>query len=242
MFQLCSNKKFNYGAYQEYYLIPKEVVRINMFKIPNGITFEEAAQLEPFYCAVFGAALSNIEFGDTVAILGAGAQGLYFLKLAKLVGASRVIMMDYFTYRLDYVKKLGVDEVVNNRSEDGNERLRELTDVRGAEVVIVAAGAPTAWEDAVKMAARGDLVNKYAGCTPGSTLTIPTERIHYDMVKIIGTYHTTPECVHRAWHLIKTRAVDLRPIVTHRMPLDAIQKAFELLATSKEAIKIAILP
>lgn len=242
MFQLCPNKIYNYGAYQEFYVIPSPVVKINMFEIPDDITFEEAAQLEPFSCAVYGAAASNIDYGDTVAILGSGAQGLYFLKLAKLAGATKVIMMDHFDYRLNYAKKLGADEVINNKKENAVERIEELTDGYGAEVVITAAGVPAAWELAVKIAAKGGLVNEYAGCAPDTTFTIPTGRIHYDMIKIIGTFHTTPNYVHRAWELIKTRTVDLSPIVTHRMPLKDVQKAFNLLATSKEAIKIAIIP
>lgn len=242
MFQLCENLVFGRGAYQEYYCVPSPIVKINMFEIPDNITFEEAAQLEPFSCAVCGAAASNIEVGDAVAVIGSGAQGLYFLKLAKLYGAVKVIMLDHSDYRLKFAKKFGADEVINNGEEDAVKRVKELTDGNGADVVIAAAGVPSAWEEAVKIAARGGLVNEYAGCAPDSVFTVPTERIHYDMIKIIGTFHTTPSYVQEAWKLIRTRTVDLRPIVTHKMPLDDIKEAFNILATSMEAIKIGIVP
>jgi threonine dehydrogenase-like Zn-dependent dehydrogenase len=66
--------------------------------------------------------------------------------------------------------------------------------------------------------------------------------IHYRQLTIVGTNHTNPYYVHKAWKLITSRAVDLKSIVTHHMKLDEIQKAFDLLTTSKEAEKIAITP
>ncbi len=242
LYSLCENFFYVKGAYQEYLVIPSNIVNVNMFEIPDNITFEEAAQLEPFSCAVYGAASSNIKLGDTVAIIGSGAQGLYFVKLAKLYGAAKVIVIGHHDFRLGMAEKFGADEVINSHKEDAVRRVKELTNGYGADVVITAAGNPAAWEQALRIVARGGLVNEYGGCAPGTTFTVPTGRVHYDMVKVIGTFHTTPYHVHRAWELIRSRTVDLRPIVTHRMPLDDVKEAFDLLMTSKEALKIAILP
>jgi len=242
LYSLCEDNLFGKGAYQEYYLIPSRIVKVNMFEIPDNITFEEATQLEPFSCAVYGVAASNIKLGDNVAIIGDGAQGLYFVKLAKLYGAGRVIVSGHHDFRLNIAKKFGADEMINEHKENAEEKVKELTGGYGADVVITAAGEPTAWEQAVSVAAKGGIINQYGGCASGTTFTVPTGRIHYNMITVFGTFHTTPYYVHKAWELIKSRMADLRPIVTHRMPLDDVKEAFNLLMTSKEALKIAILP
>ncbi len=242
LYSLCEDFFYVKGAYQEYQLIPSRIVKVNMFEIPDNITFEEAAQLEPFSCAVYGAADSNIKLGDNVVIIGDGAQGLYFVILAKLYGAAKVIVSGHHDFRLDVAKKLGADELINEHKENAEEKVKELTGGYGADVVITAAGTPSAWEQAVRMVARGGIINQYGGCAPGTTFTVPTGRIHYDMITVKGTFHTTPYHVHKAWELIKSRKADLRPIVTHRIPLDDVKDAFDLLMTSKEALKIAIMP
>ena len=242
LYSLCEDFFYVKGAYQEYHLIPSRIAKVNMFEIPDNIRFEEAAQLEPFSCAVYGAAASKIKLGDNVAIIGSGAQGLYFVRLAKLYGATKVIVSGHHDFRLNMAKKFGADEVINAHKEDAVEKVKELTDGQGADVVITAAGKPAAWEQAVMMAAKGGIINQYGGCAPGTTFTVPTGRIHYDMITVFGTFHTTPYFVHKAWELIKSRMVDLRPIVTHRMPLDDVKEAFDLLMTSKKALKIAIMP
>jgi len=242
LYSLCEDFFYVKGAYQEYQLIPSRIVKVNMFEIPDNITFEEAAQLEPFSCAVYGAAASNIRLCDSVVIIGSGAQGLYFVRLAKLYGAAKVIVSGRHEFRLNMAKKFGADEVVDEHKEDAVKRIKELTGGLGADVVITAAGEPAAWEQAVSMAAKGGIINQYGGCAPGTTFTVPTGRIHYDMITVFGTFHTTPYYVHKAWELIKSRMADLRPIVTHRMPLDDVKEAFDLLTTSKEALKIAIMP
>jgi len=242
LYSLCEDFFYVRGAYQDYLLIPSKIVEVNMFEIPDNITFEEAAQLEPFSCAVYGAAASNIKLGDNVAIIGDGAQGLYFVKLAKLYGAGKVIVCGHHDFRLNIAKKFGADELINEHKENAEEKVKELTGGYGADVVITAAGTPAAWEQAVRMAAKGAIINQYGGCAPETTFTVPTGRVHYDMITVFGTFHTTPYYVHRAWELIKSRTVDLRPIVTHRIPLDDVKEAFNLLMTSKEALKIAIIP
>jgi len=236
-----------FGAYQEYYLVPSHIVRVNMFEIPEDITFEEACQLEPFSCAVYGSAISDIELGDTVAIIGSGPQGLYHMQVTGLLGATTHIMIDTSDYRLKLAEKIHANRpgkiyTINAQKEDVEKKVRELTNGFGPDVVIEAAGYGETDEQAVRLVKRFGTVNFYAGAKPGTKVTLDQNRIHYDGLTIKGTNHTTPYYVHKAWKLIISHAVDLKSIVTHRMRLDEIQKAFDLLTTSKEAEKIAIIP
>jgi L-iditol 2-dehydrogenase len=235
------------GSYQEYYLVPEHIAKVNLFEIPDEIEYEEACQLEPFSCAVYGSSISNVELGDTVAIIGCGPQGLYHMQVTGLLGAATHIMIDTMDYRLKIAEKIhakrpGKFYAINALKENVEERVKELTGGLGPEVVIEAAGYGETDEQAFRMVKKLGTVNFYAGAKPGTKVTLDQNRIHYAGVTIQGTNHTNPFYVHKAWRLIKTRAVNVKDVVTHHMKLDDIQKAFDILLTSKEAEKIAIIP
>ena len=247
MKMIKSNPLRYWGAYQEYYLVPAHIARINMFEIPDDIEYEEACQLEPFSCAVNGSSISNIKLGDTVAIIGCGPQGLYHMQVTGLLGATTHIMIDTVDYRLELAKKIhskrpGKLYTINAAKENVEERVKDLTDGLGPDVVIEAAGFGETDEQAVRMVKKMGTVNFYAGAKPGTKVVLDQNMIHYRQLTIVGTNHTNPYYVHKAWKLITSRAVDLKSIVTHHMKLDEIQKAFDLLTKSKEAEKIAIIP
>jgi L-iditol 2-dehydrogenase len=236
-----------FGSYQEYYLVPEHIVKVNLFEIPDDVEYEVACQLEPFSCAVNGSCISNVELGDTVAIIGCGPQGLYHMQVTGLLGATTHIMVDVSDYRLEIAKKIhasrpGKIYTINAAKENVEERVKELTGGLGPEVIIEAAGFGETDEQAVRMVKKMGTVNFYAGAKPGTKVTLDQNMIHYRQINIIGTNHTNPFYVHKAWRLITSHAVDLKSIVTHRMKLDDIQKAFDILLTSKEAEKIAIIP
>jgi L-iditol 2-dehydrogenase len=236
-----------FGSYQEYYLVPEHIVKINMFKIPDDIEYEEACQLEPFSCAVNGSSISNVQLGDTVAIIGCGPQGLYHMQVTGLLGAATHIMVDTSEYRIGIAKQIhskrpGKIFTINAAKENVEEKMKELTGGLGPEVIIEAAGLGETDEQAVRMVKKMGTVNFYAGAKPGTKVTVDQNMIHYRQITIQGTQHTNPYYVHKAWKLITTHAVDLKSVVTNHMKLDDIQKAFDILLTSKEAEKIAIKP
>jgi len=236
------------GGYQEYYLVPEQIVRHNTFEIPNDILYEEACQLEPFSCAVHGSAISGVQLGDTVAIIGSGPQALYHMQVCGLLGATTFIMIDRIDYRLRMAEKIGARRpgkvyTINPEREDMEKRVKELTPFgMGPDVTIEAAGFPETYEQAIRIVRKLGLANMYAGAKSGTKITVDTERIHYDGLTIKGTTHTTPYYVHKAWKLITTRGVNVKDIVTHKMPLDEAPEAFKILTTTREALKIALIP
>ena len=235
------------GGYQEYYLIPEQIARINTFEIPDDISYEEACQLEPFSCAVNGSAISNVKLGDTVAIIGCGPQGLYHMQVSGLLGATTHIMIDPVDYRLKKAEKIHANRpgklyTINPLKEDVEEKVKELTEGIGPDVVIEAAGLPETDSQALRMVRKLGLVNWYAGTKPGSSVTVDLGRIHYGGLTIKGTTHTNPYYVHKAWKLITTRGVNVKDIVTSTMSLEEVPKAFEILTTKKDQLKIAIIP
>ncbi|MCJ7430201.1 zinc-binding dehydrogenase [Candidatus Bathyarchaeota archaeon] len=241
-YNLCENMIWLWGAYAEYIKVPARMVLMNMQGIPDGISYEEAAITEPLACVLHGVEQANVKLGDTVAIIGAGPIGLLHLLTVKKMGAGRTIMIDLVDERLGFAEKLGADATVNSGKENVETRIRELTGGYGADVAIEAIGLSATWEQALKLARKGGTVLEFGGCPPGTEIKVNAEMLHYGELTVMGTFHTTPLHFRKALNLIATRTIDVRPLVTRKMKLDNIKEAFEILSTSKNELKIGILP
>jgi len=241
-YNLCEDMMWLWGAYAEYIKIPARMVMLNTQEIPPHITYEEAAVTEPLACVLHGIEEASVKLGDIVAIIGAGPVGLLHLQLAKRLGAEKAIICDVVDERLQVAKQLGADETINSGSEDAVGMVRLLTDGYGADVVIEAVGLPTTWEQALRMVRKGGTVLEFGGCPPGTEIRVSTELLHYEETTVMGTFHATPAHFKEALNLIAFRTIKVRPLITREMKLDEMQKAFEILTTSKSDLKIAIRP
>ena len=230
------------GGYQEYYLVPERIVRLNTFKIPDHVPYEAACQLEPSCCAVYGSHLCQTKPGDSVVILGCGPQAIYHLQMQKMMGAIQIIMTDKIDYRLQKAKEFGADIVLNAAKVDVEEEIKRLTDGKGPDIVIEAVGTPATYEQAVRVVGKLGLVNEYAGAAPGATVTFSAEKIHYGGITIVGTTHTTPYHTHLTWRLICAGRLNTKDVCTQKMPLEDLQKAFDILTGPQTALKIGMIP
>ncbi len=241
-FNLCEDMLWLWGAYAEYIRVPTRTVLVNTQEIPPHVTYEEAAIAEPLACVLHGSEEAGIKIGDTVTIIGAGPIGLLHLIVAKKAGAKNVIVSDLLDERLEFARKLGADETVNAKRENPVEKVRKLTNKHGADIVIEAIGLPATWEQALKMVCKGGTVLEFGGCPPGTEIKVSTEMLHYSEVKVSGAFHATPTHFKRALNLIASGTLNVKSLVTKRVPLDKIKEAFETLSTSKSDVKIAIIP
>ncbi len=241
-FNLCEDMLWLWGAYAEYIRVPSRTVLVNTQEIPVNVTYEEAAIAEPLACVLHGIEKANVKLGDTVAIIGAGPIGLLHLLVAQKLGAEKTMISDLVDERLAVARKLGADETINAEAEDPVERVKHLTRGHGADVVIEAIGLPATWEQALKMVSKGGTVLEFGGCPPGTKIEVDTEQLHYGEVTVMGTFHTTPTHFKKALRLIASQKLNVKPLITRKMPLAKIRIAFDALATSKSDAKIAILP
>jgi len=229
------------GAYAEYIRVPAPIVKQNTYIVPDGVSFEEAALLEPLACAVNGNDAAGIGLGDTVAIIGSGPIGLIHLQLAKLRGASKVIVTDMQAERLKIASSLGADVVVDAQKEDQLSRVKELTGGLGADKVIEAVGLAQTWELAFQMTRKAGTTLFFGGCPSGAKVSLDTERIHYEDLTLKGIFHHTPASVLKAFRLIASGRFNGKPLITDRAPLSGVEAA--LLKMSRgECIKTAIIP
>ena len=243
MFNICPELKSTFvnGAFAEYIRVPEAVVKYNMHPIPESLPFKNAALTEPLACVVNGIEQSNIQLGDTVAIIGAGPIGQMLLMLAKKRGASTVIVSDLAELRREKAKQAGADIVIDPMSENPIERVKEETLGYGADVVIEAVGLPATWEQAVDMTRDAGTTVLFGGAASGTKFEIDTVRFHYGQLTIKGIFHLIPRNVEQALRLIIAGDVNPDILISHEMPLKDLTKALDLMSAGK-TMKVAIIP
>jgi len=222
---LCEDLLYLLGGFAEKVLVPERVARVNLHRLPDGLSLELAPLAEPLACAVHALDAVEVRAGDPVAIVGAGSLGLMMCGLAASAGG-RPIVLDPHEERLAVAERFGAAEIVRaTRGEADVARVRELTEGRGAWLVIEAVGRPEAWELAVAMAAPGGTVNLFGGCARDSTFTVATARVHYEEVTLLGTYHHTPAYLARALGVLAAGEWPWAELAGPEIGLDALPDA-----------------
>ncbi|MGA2192834.1 MAG: zinc-binding dehydrogenase [Nitrospirota bacterium] len=235
------------GAYGEYIKLPARVVKRNLFRKPEDLSYEEAAMLEPLSCIVHGIRAARPGDADAktaparnVLILGAGPIGLLHLMLHKAMGM-KVIVAGRRKDRLDAARGLGADVVLDTKLDNIAWGVIEATDGLGADIVIEATGNKELWEASPSFVRKGGTVLLFGGCPPGTRACFDAARIHYDEIKLVGAFHFTPADVAEAYRLLAHGEIDVKPLISGEYPLDDIQKAFDELIAGR-GIKYVIRP
>jgi L-iditol 2-dehydrogenase len=244
---LCANLApmgFSYpGGMAEVVTIPERALRNgHVVKVPPGIPAEHAALAEPISCAVNACENCGVLPGDTVVVVGAGPMGLINACVARAFGARTVILAEINEARLRQGADFGMDVLVNPASQDLAKIVRDTTDGAGADVVIVAAPAVKPQEDAPALARKRGTICLFASLPEGkATIALNSRLIHYGELRVIGTSDSTPDHVRKALDLMRRGTIPLDKLASHRLGLDGILKAFELMK-SGEALRVVLIP
>lgn len=223
------------GGYAERSAVPER----NAYPLPESIGLEEAALTEPLSCCVRGMQMANIDLGDTVVVLGAGPMGCLLIQVARLEGASRIIVTEPTAARRDLALALGADIGLDG-GEDVVEEVRELTGGIGADVVIEAAGTLGTAEAALAMVRRGGTV-LWFGVPPASgRLWISPFWVNDNEITIRGSFNN-PLTFSRALELLGMGRVQAAPLITDRVHLREMEAALDL-RNFPEAGKILVVP
>lgn len=245
--QLCDERRavgFDVdGGFAEYLLIPFESIRTGVIcEIPENLSYEEAALIEPISCCLHAQTLVKVGAGDTVTIIGAGPMGIMHIMMAKALGASKVIVSEISEQRLQTAVDFGANVAVNSVKEDLASRVFEATGRHGADVVIVAVGSQSALEQAFELVSKGGRVCFFAGLPKGKeNVALNANIIHYKETLVSGSFASTPYEFHKTVELAASGKLNMKPIVTHRFTLDEASQAFET-ALSGRALKVCINP
>ncbi|HUU29740.1 MAG TPA: alcohol dehydrogenase catalytic domain-containing protein [archaeon] len=232
---------FDPGGFAEYIRMPKINVDRGTFVLPEELSFEDGAFVEPLACVVRGQRVASFQPGQSVLILGSGISGLLHLLLARALGAGRIIATDISDYRLAKAKELGADEVLH-ASEDLPWRVKELNDNHLADLVIVCAAALSAFKQGLDSVDRGGTVLCFATTDPGVKIPLKANEFWRNSITVLPSYANSPYDAAVAIELIRSGRVKVRPLITHRLGLADTGLGFKLVAEAKESIKVIIQP
>ena len=241
-YNLCEKLEFLNGAYSQYIIVPKRIAEKNLYKIPDEVSFEEAAFVEPLSNVIHGVEKAGIKKGMSVGIIGMGPIGLMFAKVAKLMGA-RVIVSARNQMKLKLAKDFSnADKAIDSTKDDYIKAFVDFSDEKmGLDVAVDCVGLPEIWEQLSKTVRKGGTVMLFGGCKSGTTVTFDTKRLHYDEVKLVSAFHHTPKYIKAALDMISNGKIDVKQLITCEMPLSKTKEALEMQGSSK-AIKIVLKP
>ena len=232
------------GGFAEFMLVPAKVIAVGgLNRIPDGTGFAEASLAEPLACVLNAQELCRVTSGDEVLIIGDGPAGCLHARLARARGAARVIVAGRRPTHLARVAELvAPDAALCAPDGDLAEQVGKVTDGRGADVVIAAAGSRTVQEQAIGCAAPRGRVSLYSGLPPGTPPPVfDTNHIHYHELTVSGTSGASPVQTAHALGLIASGAVPVADLITHRFPLAQFASALTTM-TGGQAIKVTIEP
>jgi L-iditol 2-dehydrogenase len=240
---LCEDLLFNNGAYAEYIRIPERIVRKNMYEVPEHVTYQDAALVEPLACVLRGLEETGLRPGDTIAIIGLGPIGMMFVRMAKAVYNARVIAIGRRQPQLDRAKTMGADEVViNSDGADALGPVLEMTGGHGADVVIEAVGLPEVWQLAIRLLRRGGVVNFFGGCPSGTEIKLDTNLLHYSELTCKASFHHTPALIRKALEIVSRGYVSAKDLVNRVEPLANLIEVMQHLMSHNGHLKTAIIP
>jgi threonine 3-dehydrogenase len=216
-------RRFKNGVYADYALVPAK----SIVHIPETMTYEQAAVMEPFSVATHAASKVSI-VGDTVAIIGAGPIGLFLIKIAKAMGAVSIFVSDVSDYRLNLAKKCGASYMFDPSNCDVVAKVKALTDGLGCGVVFDTSGNV----GAIK---QGFQILRKCGCMvmvglPSNPLVLDaSDDIVWKAATVYGIHGRE---IFTSWEiskgLIGSGIVDIDSLLTHRFKMSEFQKGFEL--------------
>lgn len=242
--QLCEDLLYVFGGFAQYLLLPARLVACNLHRLPDDLPFAEAALCEPLASAIHAVDRADLQSGEFAAIVGGGALGLMLALVASSRGAS-VLLCDPHPGRLALARELGVAHTLPVTSDlDQPAAVRDLSaGGRGADVAFEAVGRPAVWEQTVAMTRKGGRAILFGGCALGTTITLPTDRIHYEEVDVLGVYHHSPSYIAAALRLIASRTLPFSRLIGDHRPLDGLREALaDMERHGDRYLKIAIHP
>lgn len=234
------NSRIIPGGISEFIVIPEINLRNDTLLLPDTISFEDAILIEPTACVVKSLKRAGIRKGDTALIIGLGVMGQIHILLAREFGIDRIIGADMVEFRLKKAIELGADHVIDIRKEDLFERIKDLTEGKGAEIVIVGPNSVEAMMTGLRAVSRGGCVVLFTPARPGEILKIDPNEIYFKDINIVTSYSCGPDDTIMAMRFIEKGIVSANKLVTHRFRIDETERAFRITAEAKDSLKCII--
>jgi len=225
------------GAFADYVSVPEDKV----IKLPKRISYDEAALIEPAAVAVHAVKKTEQKIGDRTVILGAGVIGLLVLQVAKVNGAKEVIMSDLLDYRLKKARDLGADWTINSEKEDLVSLIQENYGKEGIDLVYDCVGTEETVSQAIQIARKGTKILIVG--VPSKNIGVNLADVQDRELELLGSLMYVREDFITAIELIHRGKIKVAPLITHRLKLTEIGKAFQkILNIEEKVLKVLINP
>jgi 2-desacetyl-2-hydroxyethyl bacteriochlorophyllide A dehydrogenase len=238
-YHLCSHISFQYrqgqGGFTRYFSVHENWAH----KLPDGLSYEEGALIEPLAVAVHAVKIANIGLGSSCAIFGDGAIGLMLLMVARHNGAGDIILSGIQSHRLQMARQLGARLAIDNLEEDALAQVLELTSDLGVATAFEAVGLESTLLQSLHALKKGGTA-VVLGIFEEPGASIPANLFIQKETTLKGSQGYNWD-FQTAIKLVENGAVDLQPLITHMLPLEELGQGFELLLEpSQQAIKVII--
>jgi len=232
----------NGGGFAEYIRAMPWIVERGLIEIPASVRFEEATFVEPVNTCLKAVQGARVAAGETVLVIGQGPIGLLLMMLSKLAGAT-VLASDPMAERRAKSVTLGAAAAFDPSEGRLTEWVRERTEGRGADAVLIAVPLPAALADGLDAARPGGRVLLFAQNDPTMKLEFPASAVGVDEKEILGSYSSAVDRNEICADLVFSRKLPVAELITHRFPLDSFEQALALAARpTRESLKVVVLP
>jgi len=229
------------GGFAEYVRVMDWIVEEGTVKIPQGVSFEQACFVEPVNTCMKGIEALHLEPGETVLAIGQGPIGIILSVLARRAGAT-VITSDLYPERLKIAKSLGFERTIDASQQDAVGSVRQQTEGRGADAVILAVGSNALIRPAMDATRPGGRVLLFAQTQRGEVVVDPAA-ICVDEKALVGSYSASVDLQQESVRFVMNGDMDLEQLISHRFPLQDCARALELAAHPQpSSMKIVIQP
>ena len=223
------------GAFAEYVAVPSRI----LYRLPEKLSFEEAALLEAVSVALHGVSLAPAMAGSTALVLGAGMIGLLTLQSLRAAGCSRIFIADVDSTRLKLAEQAGATAALS-ASEDVASQVMQLTGGTGVDLAIEAVGRNETVKDSIESVRKGGTVVLLGNISP--EVTLPLQKVVTHQIRLQGSCASAGEYP-RAIELMASRAIRVKPLISAIAPLEEGPRWFErLYAHEPNLMKIILTP
>jgi len=225
------------GAMAEYVFIPNAKLGRNVFRLPDELTYEDGASVEPLSISFFSVKRAQPRDKDAVAVIGLGVIGLNVIQILKALGVSRILASGRRASRLNAAKACGADLVVDSSKEDALKAVMEATSGLGADIIVECAGNQDTFNQSVAMAVGGGKI---------MLVGVYEQPLAWDPMAVISKNLTLVGCLGGNFpgsiELLQSGKVNTKRFITHTFPLDRADEAFRVQLGDSGAIKVMIKP
>jgi len=213
---------------------------MQVYPIPDDMTLQEAAFVEPVACCIRSMKKLEVELGETVLIVGAGPMGIMHLQVARAMGA-RVFISDPNVVRLEVARRLGASASIDPSKEDLQETIRSETGGIGVDACVVTSPAPAALSSGLSVLAKAGRLNIYTSYMEKMPLPMDANKMHQNESLITGSEGRTEFDFHQAVKLIGYGMIDVKPLISQVVDYEHICEGIEA-AMSPNTLRVLLEP